>query len=75
MTTPWPKTGIQEAQNDQGAYAHHHKQVWLRFELSSLFYGRFSVQKWPFLGCFQDDRRCVKCAFEMRALIGNTCLA
>ena len=35
---------------------HHHKQVSLRFEPSSLFYGRFSVQKWPFLGCFQDDR-------------------
>ena len=39
-----------------GAKAHHHKQVSLRFEPSSPFYGRFSVQKWPFLGCFQDDR-------------------
>ena len=47
MTTPWHKTGIQVAQNDRGANAHHHKQVSLRFETSSLFYGRFSVQKWP----------------------------
>ena len=56
MTTPWLKTGIQVAQNDRGANAHHHKQVSLRFEPSSLFYGRFSVQKRPFLGYFQDDR-------------------
>ena len=35
---------------------HHHKQVSCRFEPCSLFYGRFSVQKWPFLGCLQDDR-------------------
>ena len=55
-TTPWLKTGIRVAQNDRGANAHHHKQVSLHFELSSPFYGRFSVQKWPFLGCFQDDR-------------------
>ena len=55
-TTPWLKTGIQIAQNDQGAKAHHHNQVSLRFEPSSPFYGRFSVQKWPFVGCFQDDR-------------------
>ena len=55
MTTPRLKTGIQVAQNDRGADAHHHKQVSLRFEPSSPFYGRFSVQKWPFLGCFQDD--------------------
>ena len=56
MLTPWLKTGIQVAQNDRGANAHHHKQVSLRFEPSSPFYGRFNVQKWPFLGCFQDDR-------------------
>ena len=31
---------------------HHHKQVSLRFEPSSSFYSRFSVQKWPFLGRF-----------------------
>ena len=55
-TTPWVKTGNQVAQNDRGANAHHHKQVLLHFELSSPFYGQFSVQKWPFLGCFQDDR-------------------
>ena len=35
---------------------HHHKQVSCRFEPSSPFYGRFSVQKWPILGRFQDDR-------------------
>ena len=35
---------------------HRHKQVSCCFEPSSPFYGRFSVQKWPFLGCFQDDR-------------------
>ena len=34
---------------------HHHKQVLCRFEPSSPFYGRFSVQKRPFLGCFRDD--------------------
>ena len=56
MTTPWLKTGIQVAQNDQGANAHPHKQFLLRFEQYSLFYGRFSVQKRAFLGCFQDDR-------------------
>ena len=43
----------QVAQNDRGAKAHHHKQVSLRFEPSSPSYGRFSVQKWPFLGCFR----------------------
>ena len=47
---------MQVAQNDRGANAHHHKQVLCRFKLSSAFYGRFSVQKWPFSGCFQDDR-------------------
>ena len=26
-----------------------------RFEPSSPFYGRFSIQKWPFFGCFQDN--------------------
>ena len=52
-TTPRLKTGIQVAQNDRGANAHHHKQVLLHFEPSSPFYGRFSVQKWPFLGCFR----------------------
>ena len=52
-TTPRLKTGIQVAQNDWGAKAHHHKQVSLHFEPSSPFYGRFSVQKWPFLGCFR----------------------
>ena len=46
------KTGIQVAQSDRGAKAHQHKQVSLRFEPSSRFYGPFSVQKWPFLGCF-----------------------
>ena len=56
MTTPWLKTGIQVAQNDRGANAHHHEQVSFCFEPSSPFYGQFSVQKWPFLGCFQDDR-------------------
>ena len=55
-TTPWNKTGIQVAQNDRGANAHHGKQVSLRFEPSSPFYGPFSVQKWPFLGCFPGDR-------------------
>ena len=52
-TTPWLKTGIQVAQNDRGAKAHHHKQVSLRFKPSSSFYGRFSVQKWPFFGSFR----------------------
>ena len=56
MTTPRLQIGIQVAQNDKGANAHHHQQISLRFEPSSLFYSRFSVQKWPFLGCFQDDR-------------------
>ena len=32
---------------------HHYNQVLLHFETSSLFYGPFSVQKWPFLGCFR----------------------
>ena len=53
VTTPRLKTGIQVAQHDRGAKAHHHKQVSLRSELSSPSYGRFSVQKGPFLGCFR----------------------
>ena len=56
MATPWLNTGIQVAQNDRGANAHHHTQDSLRFEPSSLFYGRFSVQKQPFLGRFPDGR-------------------
>ena len=52
MTTPRLKTGIQVAQNDLGAKGHYHKKVSLHFEPSSSFYGRFSVQKWPFLGGF-----------------------
>ena len=55
--TLWLETGIQVAQTDRRANTHHHKQVPCRFEPSGPFYGRFSVQKWPFLGCFQDDRR------------------
>ena len=51
-TTPSLKTGIRVTQNDRGANAHHHKQVSCRLEPSISFYGRFSVQKWPFLGCF-----------------------
>ena len=54
--TLWLKTGIQVAQNDREANAHHGKQVLCRFEPSSPSYGRFSVQKWAFLGCFRDDR-------------------
>ena len=57
--TPWVKTGIQVAQNDRGAKAHHRKQLSLHFEPSSPFYGRFSVQKrqfWSVFGRFQDDR-------------------
>ena len=53
--TLWLKTGIQVAQNDREANAHHGKQFLCRFEPSSLFYGRFSVQKWPLLGCFRND--------------------
>ena len=53
MTTPRLKTGIQVAQNDRGAKAHHHKQVSLHFEPSSPFYGRFSVQKRLFLAVFR----------------------
>ena len=79
-TAPWLKTGIQVAQNDRGAKAHHHKQVSLHFEPFSLFYGRFSVQKRPFLGLFsavfrtivlkvQDDRRYAKQVFLMRTVV------
>ena len=79
-TTPWLKTGIQVAQNDRGAKAHHHKQVSCHFEPSSAFYGRFGVQKWPFSGCFrvffrtivlkvQDDRCFAKQVFPMRAVV------
>ena len=53
VITAWLKTGIQVAQNDRRAKAHHHKPVSLHFEPSSPFYGRFSVQKWVFLGCFR----------------------
>ena len=56
VTTLWLQTGIQVAQIDRGTNAHHHKQVSLHFEPSSPLYGRCSVQKWPFLGRFQDDR-------------------
>ena len=51
-TTPRLKTGIQVTQNDRRANAHHHEQVSLHFEPTSPFYGRFSVQKRPFLDCF-----------------------
>ena len=50
------KSGMQVAQNNRRANAHHHNEVLSYFEPSSLFYGRFSCQKWPFLGCFQGDR-------------------
>ena len=80
MTTPRLKTGIQVAQNDRGAKAHHHKQVSLHFEPSSPFYGRFSVQKMAVFGLFsavfrtivlkvQDDRRYAKQVFPMRAVV------
>ena len=52
-TTTRLKTGIQVAQTDWGAKPHHHKQVSWRFKPSSWFYGPFSVQKWPLLGCFR----------------------
>ena len=55
-TTAWLKIGIQVAQNDRAANAHHQKQVSRRFEPHSPFYARFSVQKWPFMGCIRDDR-------------------
>ena len=80
MTTPWLKTGIQVAQNDRGANAHHHKQVSLHFEPSSPFYGRFSVQKMAVFRLFsavfrtivlkvQDGRRYAKQVFPMRAVV------
>ena len=50
------QTGIQVARNDREANTHHHNQIWLHFEPSSPFYGRFRFQKWPFVGHFQDDR-------------------
>ena len=73
------KTGFQVAQNDRGAKAHHQNWISLRFELSSSFYGRFGVQKWPFLGFFlavfrtivlkvQYDRRYAKQVFPIRAV-------
>ena len=31
------------------------KKVSCRFEASTPFYGPFSIQKWPFLGCFRDN--------------------
>ena len=55
-TTLWLKTDTQVAQNDRGAKAHHHEQVSCHFEPSSPFYGPISVSKWPFWGCFHDDR-------------------
>ena len=58
--TLWLKTGIQVAQNDRGAIAHRLHQILCHFEPSSPFYSRFSVQKWSFLGCFHDNRWCVK---------------
>ena len=80
VTTAWLKTGIQVAQNDRGAQVHHHKQFSLRFEPSSPFYGRFSVQKKAVFGLFlaifrtivlktQDDRRYGKHVFPMRAVV------
>ena len=45
---------IQHSNSSKGraANAHHSKQVSCDFEPPSLFYGRFSVRKWPFLATF-----------------------
>ena len=51
--TPQLKTGVQVAQSDRGAGAHHRKCVPLHFQPSSQIYGRFSIKEWPFLGCFR----------------------
>ena len=73
----WLKTESRVAQNDRRANAHHHKQILCYFELASPFYGRFSVQKWPFSACFeavfrtivlkiQDDRQCANQVSQMQ---------
>ena len=72
-TTPRLKTGIQVAQNDREVKAHHHKQVSLHFEPSSPFYGRFDVQKWPFLGCFRLFSRRSSWKFRTIAAMPSTC--
>ena len=41
LRTLWLKTGIQVAQNDPKANAHHHNRVLAHFESSTPFYGRF----------------------------------
>ena len=77
LCSPCLKMGIQVTQNDRRANAHHHKQVLCYFEPSSLFYGRFSVQKWPFSACFeavfrtivlkvQDDHQCANQLSQMQ---------
>ena len=51
----WLKPRIEVFQNHRTANAHHPQQVLCHFKQSSPFYGRFSVQEWPFSACFQDD--------------------
>ena len=53
------------------------KQVLCNFKPSSPFYGEFSVQKWPFLACFeavfrtiilkvQDHHQCANQVYQMQ---------
>ena len=53
LHSAWLETGIQVAQKNCRANVHHHKQVLCHFEPSTLFYGRFSVQKRPFSSRFE----------------------
>ena len=71
MSAPWLKTGIQVAENDQVANAHHHKHVLFRFETSSPFYSRF---RFRFRFCFEVVfTTIVLKARAMAHLVSNNC--
>ena len=59
------KTRMLVAQNDRRANARLEKQVLCNFEPSSLFYGQFSVQKWPFSAFFEA-------VFTMNVIVTHT---
>ena len=75
-TTRWVKTGIQVAQNDREAKAHHHEQVSLHFRPSSPSMADLVSKNGRFCAFFRtivlktpDDRSCVPRALAMRAVV------
>ena len=81
MRTTWPQTGIEVAQYDRRAIAHHLRQISRAFEPSSVFYGRFGVQRWLLLLVLQcvfmvhPPPRCVGSASRVADEAGGAALS